>query len=385
MLACLCCAPLPALEGMRFVGIGPEQQATAGAGAASPRDSTWIALNPAGLTRITERVDFSLDLLWADIGLQPDGVLANPAVGDMHDEVFLVAPSLSAAWRPAGIDGTVGTALYAVAGQEVGFDRSRSSLGAASDFDRRAEYQVLRWANAYAADLGDGLSLGVSLDVDYARFRSDALTAGLTQTAGGYRWDSALGVGFEVGLLKTIKTGHAFALVYHSRHWMQHLDRYRDLLIGPIDQPQVVQLGTAWRLGRRVELLVDYRFIDWSSVRVLGDESAGFGWQDQHIFKLALHLAASDALDLHAGLSYGRSAVPDSHAFTNGLSQLVNRWHVAGGATWQVGGGFDTALAVIHSPHHSVTDDGSRLGGTFADTEISLTTTEVTMGVGYRF
>jgi hypothetical protein len=49
-----------ATEGINLIGIGPVQQGTAGAGVASAKDSTWLILNPAGLTDVDMGVDASL-------------------------------------------------------------------------------------------------------------------------------------------------------------------------------------------------------------------------------------------------------------------------------------------------------------------------------------
>ena len=48
-----------ATEGINLIGIGPVQQGTAGAGVASAKDSTWLILNPAGLTDVGRQVDAS--------------------------------------------------------------------------------------------------------------------------------------------------------------------------------------------------------------------------------------------------------------------------------------------------------------------------------------
>ena len=50
-----------AAEGTRLLGAGAAQMGTAGAGVASPQDSNWIALNPAGLVQVHAEVRRAVD------------------------------------------------------------------------------------------------------------------------------------------------------------------------------------------------------------------------------------------------------------------------------------------------------------------------------------
>jgi long-chain fatty acid transport protein len=50
--ALLATATVWATDGINLIGVGPVQQGTAGAGVASAKDSTWLILNPAGLTDV---------------------------------------------------------------------------------------------------------------------------------------------------------------------------------------------------------------------------------------------------------------------------------------------------------------------------------------------
>ena len=78
-------AQLFATEGINLIGVGPVQQGTAGAGVASAKDSTWLILNPAGLTDVDMGVDASLQL-FAPVRTINSDPWSGGAVGTQEDD-----------------------------------------------------------------------------------------------------------------------------------------------------------------------------------------------------------------------------------------------------------------------------------------------------------
>ena len=112
-----------ATEGVNLIGIGPRQQGTAGAGVASARDSTWLILNPAGLTDLDRGVDASFQLFGPSRSVDST---ANPAAGKQKDDSAFFIPSISATFSP-GQDqqSTFGIGLYGSSGMGVDYDQPR--------------------------------------------------------------------------------------------------------------------------------------------------------------------------------------------------------------------------------------------------------------------
>jgi hypothetical protein len=81
-------------EGTRLIGTGPVQVGTAGAGVASPQNSSWLSLNPAGLVEVSNRVDVSTDIINGRVEVTPKGIsaVANTANGTLDDSVIVLAP-----------------------------------------------------------------------------------------------------------------------------------------------------------------------------------------------------------------------------------------------------------------------------------------------------
>lgn len=369
-------------EGTRLIGIGAAQVGTAGAGVASPQDSTWLQLNPAALVDVKGQANIGSDLIFATASLTPQGPLGNSAAGEFEDRVFVAAPqaTLCAPWA----DGTLAFGAFAMSGLAIGYPESRSSIGAAGGYDRRAEASVTRVALAYSRKVVGDWAVGLSLDLDYAQFRSDSLTSALVETTGHFDLDHAFGGGFAAGLYRRWEQA-SIGFTYTSRQWMQRFKHYGDLLESSADQPQEVQAGVAWRPVPWFEPMLDYRFIDWQGVKVFGDKEAGFGWKNQHIVKLGCNAYVRDGLVLRAGLSYGRSPVPESMAFTNSLTPLVTEWHATLGATWTPTTHYAVQLAYLHGFKKSLVDDGSDVAGFGRGTRISLTVDALVVGLGYVF
>jgi long-chain fatty acid transport protein len=376
-------APLGAADGTQLIGIGPAQLGAAGAGVASPQDSTWIELNPAALVELPQRVDAAVELIDAKATLTPQGPLGNSAAGTMSDRVLVEAPDLTYSGQWGG--GALGFGVYSVSGLAIEYPAGRSSaLVNGTGFDRRAQAETARASLVYSRTLIEQWSLGIALDGDYQQFRSDALTGAGTETSGAYRLDHALGAGFAVAVYRHWAEA-SFGLCYTSRQWMQRLRDYGDLLESSVDQPQEVQAGVAWRPLAWLEPMLDYRYIDWTSVKVFGDHANGFGWRNQNIVMLGANAYAAEGLVLRAGVAYGRSPITDSEAFTNGLTPLITEWHAALGASYVYDRHLSLQASYVHGFKKTLVDDGSDAGGLGKGTRIALTVDSLALGLGYLF
>lgn len=372
----------PAAEGNRLLGAGTAQLGTAGGGCASPWDSTWLVNNVAGLTHIPHRVDGAAEIIYAESTLTPKGGIANSDAGTLEDEVVVFAPHLTYARPLEGFGGTFGVGLYTVAGLEAEFDESRSLPGEAGGYDTYAIVGTTRLSTGYAREVGEGWSLGLALNLNYTTLEGDLMLADGSQTKGEGEVDGALGFGFQVALQKDYED-LSFALVYTSRQWMETFDKYDDLLVGSLDQPPVLQMGLAIRALPQLELLLDYRFINYSAVEAIASETQGFGWEDVSIVKLGTRWTVAEGATIHAGVSYGNSPIRDEDAFINGFSMLNNEWHLAAGFTWMATSRLEIGGALMHAPKVTNTDDGSKVFGLGEGTEISLEVTSLTLGIGY--
>lgn len=385
-LVCLGGAALtvcPATEGSRFVGIGPARQALAGGGLADPQDGTWQMANPASLCGQPREVGLHLEVLMAQVGVSPSGALATPGAGTLEDEP--VVATGSAHWVQPWGPGTLGLALAPYAGLSIDLPGGRSVFGEPGGYDRHLAYAATRFGASYAVPLGQGFTLGATLCINHASLQSDSMTRGLVETEGNDQRDQALGAGVKIGFQYRLP-GFGAALAYTSRQWFAEFSDYDDLLAGPLDDPQTLELGLSLDLCPRCTVNTDFRWIAWSGIEALGDPDTGFGWDDQLIAGVSLTTRlAEDRWLARAGFSYGRSPIGEDVAFLNGLSPLIAEWHLGLGLGWRPGPSQRWDLTVQHALHNDLEDDGSRLGGAGAGTKLELSVTSLALGWGWRY
>lgn len=190
-----------ATEGINLIGIGPVQQGTAGAGVASAKDSTWLILNPAGLTDIQPGVDASLQI-FAPVRTV-DSTLSGGA-GEQEDDSMFVIPSISTSFGCChGENGFVGLGLYGTSGMGVDYDYGRFGAGfppaaPQSMGDKMTELSIAKMTATYAYKMDDsGLSIGAGPVFVLSRFKTDMFNGAGFESGD---WDTAYGVGAIIGI-----------------------------------------------------------------------------------------------------------------------------------------------------------------------------------------
>jgi long-chain fatty acid transport protein len=369
---------LYATEGINLIGVGPIQQGTAGAGVASAKDSTWLILNPAGLTDIEMGVDASLQIF---APVRTIDANTAPSAGKQEDDSMFVIPSISTSFGCChGENGFVGLGIYGTSGMGVDYDESRIPTPVGGD--SMTELSIAKMTATYAYKFNDsGLSIGAGPIFVLSRFRTDMLYSFLPLARGSSDWDTAYGAGAIVGVnqhLGRLSLGAS----YMTEQYMSDFDEYSDMFSDSLNLPQQLTVGAAYNVLDNVELALDYRWTGWSHLDTFGDQ---FGWDDQHIVKAGVTWGVNDALTLRGGVSYGESPIDKSNAFSNALFPAIMETHLACGASyaWEK---WAVNAAYIHALEKEVTagnDINTGLAG--AGTEISMYQNSLTLGVTYTF
>jgi long-chain fatty acid transport protein len=386
-LAALCATgPARASEGPYLSGAGPIQMGTTGAGAASPKDSAWMLINPAGIVALERRLDSYVMLADIRRTVEPKGLLANPFAGDMSDASGAVFPGMGLVlpfeW------GTLGFGTHGIAGTQVDYPRPRAVLGLPTNSDRRFQYNVLHLPITYAYQFDNGWAVGGSLIPILSRFRSDTLTTNLRPPEANFDWDKEVGLGFNVGVWKKWDRW-AVSAMYSSRIWTRAFSEYKDLLKSPLDLPPELRLGVAWQATETLELLLDYRFIHWRDVAIYetSNREGGVDWRNQHLVKAGAEWQARPKWAFRGGVTYGESPIKEETVFVNALYTAFSEWHFGLGATYAMSDRSEFHVALSHSPETGLTDNGqgdlfSKLGrGTKADYRETI----VTLGHTWKF
>ena len=375
-----------ATEGINLIGIGPIQQGTAGAGVASAKDSTWLILNPAGLTDVDMSVDASFQI-FAPVRTM-DSTTSGGA-GEQKDDSFFVIPSISASFGCCqGENGFFGLGLYGTSGMGVDYDFGRFGADTDSDGmpdtpqnmgDKMTELSIAKMTATYAYKFGDsGLSIGAGPILVLSQFRTD-MSNGAGFESGD--WDMAYGAGAIIGVNQHFGR-FTIGGSYMSEQFMTEFEDYDTILPNSFNLPQQLTVGAAYNVLDNVELVLDYRWLGWGELDTLGDQ---FGWDNQNILKAGVTWGVTDALTLRGGVSYGESPIDESNAFSNALFPAIIETHLACGASyaWEK---WSAHLAYIHALEKTITAGTDINTGPFGTgTTISMYQNSLTAGVTYKF
>ena len=374
-----------ATEGINLIGIGAVQQGTAGAGVASAKDSTWLILNPAGLTDVEMGVDASFQVF---APVRTMNSTTSGGAGEQSDNSAFAIPSISGSFGCCqGENGFFGLGIYGTSGMGVDYDNGRMGDFATGtpqqNGDMMSELSIMKMTATYAYKFGDsGLSVGAGPIFVLSRFRTDNVLNPMppTPTYASGDWDTAYGGGAIIGINQHFGR-FTIGGSYMSEQFMSEFDDYSAMMPESFNLPQQITVGTAFNVLDNLELVLDYRWVGWKELDTLGDQ---FGWDNQNIVKAGVTWGVTEALTLRGGLSYGNSPIDEDNAFSNALFPAIMETHLACGASyaWEK---WAAHVAYIHALENEITANGNDMGGMGAGTKISMYQNSLTAGVSYKF
>lgn len=337
-----------ATEGILLLGDDPIRVGRAGAAVAAVGDASWVAFNPAGLEGLDRRVEWGMAVIHSRATLHTRGIAEVPFRGTMVDDEWNGMPSFGLVLPHKS--GTFGLGLYIPTGAMVHFPQPRSWAGLLEGLnDRKLEFMQPRLTLGYAHRFDSGWVLGVSVNGSLSVGRTDQITPRLLASRGNYKWDVAPGAGLGLGVLRRWERW-SFGAALESRQWSQRFDTYRDISPLAVDMPATFQTGVGFKITPKLEVEMDYRFINWSDVRFFHEPSAGagLGWHDQHAVMAGVEWTASPQWTFRAGYSRASHAMGDDHLFGSALVPNVATDHVGAGFTCKVGERSEISLALAH-------------------------------------
>ena len=365
-----------ATDGVNLIGIGPRQQGTAGAGVAAAQDSTWVVLNPAGLTDVDSGAEASFQVFAPSRTIEST---ANPTAGKQKDDSVFYIPSLSAAWQAgANRQHHLGVGLYGSSGMGVDYDAPRVGFSAG---DTRTELAIAKFVAAYARGFSNGFSFGAGPVLVLGRFRTDMETSrtGPPSAASPDDWDEATGIGVSVGANQRLTERLRIGVAYVSEQFMEEYGDYDGLFADSLNLPQQLTAGLAYEIRPGLEVALDYRWIGWGQLDVFGDQ---FGWKDQHVVKAGATWDATERLTLRTGLSHGNSPIGREDVFANALFPAIMETHLTAGASYR----FDRIalhFAYIHALEEELEASGPPEAG--GGTVVSMVQNSATLGASWSF
>ena len=358
-------------------GYGHAASGMGGASIALPYDSVASANNPAGMAFVGSR---------ADILLTPILTKATTNLGpfpyDASDVGF--GPSGGFNWDLQN-GWTVGISIF---GFGSGIDYGKPFPGSTSDTRSSVAQMVLAPTVTYR--VAPDHAIGLALLVAAQRIKIDGLQSFGFENTGS---DSSYGAGASIGYQGDLGSGLTIGLTYSSRINMGRLDKYSTLLAdgGNQDIPQQAGIGLSWRATPQLTAAFDYLWINWSSVKPLGNpypgtgppgsaQGPGFGWQDQGVYRFGVAYDASDQWTLRTGAAYKTKLIVPESVTLNALGPLVPQLSITLGATYRIDAHHLVSAAYAHNLEKSIS-------GTQASAGVTLTSSAdfLTLGYGYRF
>jgi long-chain fatty acid transport protein len=371
-----------AINGINFYGVGARNRAMGGANAAAPVDTSTIYINPAGLGRLGNTVDFGAHVLIADRFIdRTDGTgdLVNIDGGfEQSGQPVYVTPFSGVSWRDECSPWAFGMMIGGVTGEGATYDLPRidpdelyepnelTSISATGDtYDTSSFILVIKAVPAVSYEVNDQLSVGAGLLVDVVLFSADLAVPGpggrLVQTAGDGRAEVSYLLGFQLGVLYDINDCWSIGASYISHQWqLDDFAHYEDLIPG-LELPPEFRVGLAYRPAEWLRLTADYKFIHWEDVGLFRRLPArgGFGWHSQHTVGIGAEMLLTSRIIGRIGWNYGRSPIDRDVTFANALFPAIYESHLAGGIELKISECHSLAFTAVGTFHTEKTDDGS--------------------------
>ena len=401
-----------ATNGYQLIGVGSYQKSLGGAVTANPGSAMTAITNPAGMARIGNRTDFSMEAFMPGRSTDFSAFGGDEVKSD--SELYGV-PAIG--WT-APVDGQsdlyFGGGMYGTSGLGVDYaDTLMMPAGASftgNDLIWNGYSNIAFWqmAPTLAWNANDKLSLGVAINIDYQQvsfqqeIRDDITDASFNFDLG--RSANAFGFGISFGLLYDLSDKVTIGGSNKSKQFFSELkynlspgDIDTTLMGGPaypggtytldLDFPQQAAIGIAIKATAALTLSADLKWINWSStmknLAVEGPDGYDFvmdpGWEDQVVYALGGEYQVNNRLVLRAGFNYAASPIDENNAASNLILPGVVEDHYTFGLDYAFTH-WDLGFHYMYAPENIV-----RANSGFPGTEIRLKEQSVGINLGYRW
>ena len=401
-----------ATNGYQLIGVGSYQKSLGGAVTANPGSAMTAITNPAGMARIGNRTDFSMEAFMPDRSTD-FGALGGDEVSS--DSELYGVPAIG--WT-APVDGSsdlyFGGGMYGTSGLGVDYAETLMMPAEASfsgnDLIWNGYSNIAFWqmAPTLAWNMSDRLSLGAAINIDYQqvsfqqKIRDDVTGAVFNFDLG--RSANAFGYGISIGFLYDLSDRVTIGASYKSKQYFGDL-KYNlsegaidTTLVGGVpfpggtyildlDFPQQAAIGIALRASEALTLSADLKWINWSDtmdkLSVQGPDGFDFamdpGWDDQVVYALGAAYQLNDRLALRVGFNYAESPIDENNAASNLILPGIVEDHYTLGVDY-IFTQWEIAFHYMYAPKNTI-----RAANGFPGTEISLKEQSIGINLGYHW
>lgn len=399
-----------ATNGYQLIGIGQIQMSMGGAVTAAPLDSMTAITNPAGMSRVGSRADFSMEAFMPTRSLDFTGLGGGMAGGESTEGGSDLYGIPSFGWTAPAFgrdDLYFGGGMFATSGMGVDYDQINMMTGPALDFMFGAPggtykdvtfsgYSVIQFwkiAPTVAWDVNSKLSVGGALNIDYQsltfvqKFDNVPLTPAGSAMFGGAdyvdinfdlgRPTSQMGYGFTLGTLYDVTDKITVGASYTSKQEFSDAEfrlgqddvlNYGGATGMPgtynmdLDYPQQVALGISYKPTEKLLVSADVKWINWSDTHdkisftgPAGSFGGGttnsidleFGWDDQYVYAIGGQYAVNEKVNLRAGFNYAESPIDEADVFNNMIFPAIVERHITFGGDYKFDDHWTLAVAYM--------------------------------------
>ena len=345
-------APMAAMatNGILPLGNGMVAHGMGGAGIANGSEAMSGVDNPALVSRTSNQwaVGASLFMPYrsADFG---SGYVES-------DSNYFIIPQGGVTFGLAK-DWDMGILVTAMGGMNT--DYPSTGINPASSGQTGMNLSGLLVSVPFSFKFGGSHSIAIAPVLGYEKMKTEFGPGvfGPTTPQGGS--DSATGYGFQLGYVGDLGKDWTIGLTYQSKISMGEMSNFCDAVPSGIfnglkqngkdcslDMPDQYGIGLQWRVSDAWKVVGDIKQVNWSSVDVFGEHIplgggnyAGFGWEDQTLYKIGAEFKSSDTMAWRFGYNYGATPIPDENIGTNLLAPAVTTSHFTFGIGAKVGSG----------------------------------------------
>ncbi|MCH8860961.1 MAG: outer membrane protein transport protein [Proteobacteria bacterium] len=405
---------LPALsadatEGYFQNGNGVRHKALAGAGVADTRDSTALAINPAGIIGIDRQLNLGITLFSPRRSFTGSGDPGFTATGNFKsDSNYFPIPDFSYA-SPIDENSAWGIAITANGGMNTDWAPNPRPLpdcpplGGAGAFCGGLSGVNMSQAIlslTYARKIGN-FRVGIAplLAMNMFRVRGLAAFGGFSSDPGNLTdrgTDFAFGYGIKVGFQADLGEGFRIGGNWQSRIYMSKFDKYAGLFAeqGDFDIPMNFTLGLAFDASPKLTIMADYKKIYYSKIASIANSpfapfpfgasnGPGFGWKSIDIFKLGIEYRHSDTWTWRAGFSKNDNPVGPEAVTINILAPGIVKTHITGGFAFKVSEKSTISFAAGYIPSTTVTGPEGPGGGFNPNHTVSIKMYQMEATIGW--
>ncbi len=355
-------------------GIGQKSQGMGGAGVAYSQDALAGGVNPAGMVHVGNRIDLGVNLFrpQRESTFIPTGITY-----DGNDKDLFLIPEFGYN-RMLDANSSFGVSVFGTGGMNTDYDTNPYGAFGMSG-PAGVDLMQLFIVPTYAIKLNENHSVGIGLNLAAQAFAAKGI-AGFGAFGGSQDpanvsdngHDTSYGAGLRIGWQGKVSDRVTLGATYQTRTYMSEFDDYAGLFAeqGDFDIPENFAIGIAVAATPKLNIAFDIMRINYSDVNSIGnpnnhpffggtgvlgtDNGAGFGWEDQTIYKLGFDYAYSKNLTLRAGFNHADNPIPSSQTTFNVLAPGVVEDHLTLGATWTMADGNELTFSYMHAFENDV-------------------------------